>query len=74
MTSNSGKRYFYAGVAAGIVGGVLANLFVALIMKLIDLGGAQPPWAIVLECVFVTIALVTILWSLFRDIDKLKEE
>ncbi len=61
MPSDGQKRYFSAGIAAGIVGGILASLFVAFTMKLIDLSGSQPPLAIVIEFIIVAVALFAII-------------
>jgi hypothetical protein len=74
MTSNSNKKYFYLGTTAGIVGGVLANLFVAFMMKFIDLSGPQPAWAIIIEFLIVISAFFAVIWLLFREIEKLKDE
>ena len=67
------QKLFLAGIAAGIVGGVFPNLFVAFIMKILDIQ-AQPTWAIVVEFFIVMAGFLGTVLLLYRAIDNIGKQ
>jgi len=78
MTSNNEltkreRKSLLIGVAMGILGGMIANLWTNFYFKFMDLSTNSNFWFIASGLVISTISIVIIVIVLIRDIKKMKD-